>query len=111
MGILIYNPGDPTQHTPVYSTNAAGNTSWSGKHVSELTAMDLVAILQFCRDEASRLGWNDANAGRADCKRINPFDARLLGGYPHEEWAAHYKRGVCGFAEAVSAPDEFHPSS
>jgi hypothetical protein len=43
---------------PEYFSNTTGNASWSGKHVDELTAMQAVAILVFCEDEARRQGWN-----------------------------------------------------
>lgn len=93
MGVLVWPVGDPTQWTPMYTTNTTGASPWSGKHVSELTAVDLVAILDFCRSEGGRTGWNDALNGRSDPERSSPFHAQLLGGYPYREWIEHY---LCG---------------
>lgn len=104
MGILIRTVGDATVWTPKYFTNTYGETSWGGKHVSELMAIDLIAILDFCRDEGSRLGWNDANNGKADPDHSNPFHAELLGGYPHREWIEQYMTGVERFEEASDGP-------
>ncbi|WP_148278632.1 hypothetical protein [Burkholderia sp. KJ006] len=94
MGVLVRTVGDPTEWTPSYFTNAAGETRWSGKHVSELTAVDLVVILDFCVNEGGRVGWNDANNGNIDASRSNPFHPQLLGGYPHREWLESYSRGA-----------------
>ncbi|MBC8641615.1 hypothetical protein IAG25_32850 [Caballeronia sp. EK] len=102
MGILVRNIGDPKEWTPDYSTNATGGTSWGGKHVSMLTATDLVALLDFCRGEASRVGWNDAANSRTDVAASNPFHAELLGGYPHREWATYYVEGICEHTMAAS---------
>lgn len=92
MGILVRTIGDPTEWTPIYFTNSEGNTGWSGKHASELSAVDLVAILDFCRAEGGRLGWNDAKNSECNADLDNPFHPELLGGYPHREWAEHYLR-------------------
>lgn len=95
MGILIRNSGDPKEWTPDYSTNATGGSRWGGKHASELTALEFVALLDFCREEASRVGWNDAANGRTDVDARNPFHPDLLGGYPYHEWATYYVQGIC----------------
>ncbi|KAA0998625.1 hypothetical protein FVF58_43655 [Paraburkholderia panacisoli] len=103
MGVLIQTVDDPAQNTPMYSTNATGGKTWGGRHVSELTASDLVAVLDFCRHEATRVGWNDANNGQTDVHRSNPFDPELLGGYPYREWTACYLQGIREHALATVA--------
>jgi hypothetical protein len=102
MGILTSSKADPREWTPVYSTNVSGCTSWSGKHISEMTALDLVALFDFCCNEASRIGWNDAASSRIDVDASNPFHFELLGGYPHREWAIHYMQGVSEQTTAAS---------
>lgn len=94
MGILVRPVGDPRKWTPDYSTNAGWSAAWGGKHVSQLTALDLVALFEFCGKEASRVGWNDAASSNTDVDASNPFHAELLGGYPYREWASHYVQGI-----------------
>lgn len=94
MCAIIRDGSDPQEWTPQCTTNGA---SWSGKHVSELAALDLVAILEFCKNEGSRVGPNDAAPGQTDVGASNPFHADLLGGYPYREWASHYIRGISEF--------------
>lgn len=86
--------GDPKEWTPKRLTNGA---NWGGKHVSELTALDLVAILEYCNNEASRVGRSDAAVGQTDVDASNPFHLDLLGGYPYREWANQYIRGIHEF--------------
>jgi hypothetical protein len=94
MGTLVRQVGDPAEVTPEISSNAHGIESWGGVHVLELTALDLVSMLQFCRSEGWRKGWNDSNQNRVGQDREGPFDADLLGGFPAEEWTRSYDRGV-----------------
>lgn len=95
MGVHIRSSGNPREWTPEYSTNATGGMSWGGRHASELTALDLVALLDFCREEGSRVGWNAAVNKRTDVNGSNPFHPELLGGYPYSEWATYYVQGIC----------------
>ena len=93
MGFHVEQVGDPTEWTPKFCANAVGAASWGGKHVSDLSAEDLVAMLDFCREEAWRQGWNSSIYGRVDLE-YNLFDEELLGGYPYAEWKRSYRRGV-----------------
>lgn len=51
---------NPTEYVPRILFNHCGSLGWSGRRVSELTGMEVVAILEFCRSEGSRQGWNDS---------------------------------------------------
>jgi hypothetical protein len=104
MGVLIRNSGDPGERTPEYSTNATGGTSWGGKHSCELSALDLIALLDFCREEGSRVGWNDAANNRPDVAASNSFHPDLLGGYPYREWATYYVQGICEHTTVACEP-------
>lgn len=94
MGTLIRQVGDPAEVTPEISSNALGCAPWGGVHVQELTAMDFVDVLRFCRSEGWRLGWNDSLNNRVGENRQGPFHAELLGGFPADEWTRSYERGV-----------------
>lgn len=100
MAVANQNVGDPKERTPEYPTPEGGRADWSGKHVSELTALDLVALLQFCCEEAPRSGWRDASTGQTDVVAGNPFHVELLGGFPLREWASHYVQGIRDFTLA-----------
>ena len=92
MGCHTERTTDPANRTPRFFFNSCGYVSWGGKHTDELTAADLVEILEFCRSEAQRQGYNDAKQGFV--KAVNPFDSMLLGGFPCREWADSYDMGV-----------------
>lgn len=111
MGLLVIQNRDPSI-TPVISTNAGGQVHWSGLHERALEACDVVRILDFCRSEGRDTGWNDALQGcvqpieklRGRAASANWFHPELLGGYPHEEFARSYERGVQQFRESGCAP-------
>ncbi|MDU4254553.1 hypothetical protein [Pseudomonas sp.] len=91
---LIRQGDDPANSTPSVFSNSSGLTSWSGRHVSELSGSDVVAILEYCTAEGYRRGWNDAHNDQVQEPVAAPFHADLLGGYPAREWTASYWDGV-----------------
>ena len=110
MGLLVRQHRDPDV-TPETSTNAGGRFHWSGLHESVRAACDGVLILDFCRSEGRNMGWNDAlydrvfrtEELRGPGASGNLFHPELLGGYPHEEFARSYERGVQQFRESGCA--------
>jgi hypothetical protein len=89
---------NPKKHTPSIYSEAFGYMSWGGRRAKELNAKDVVMLLEFCKEEGSRQGWNDeALHCKPKRKRENergPFHPKLLGGFPFEEWKRSYLRGV-----------------
>lgn len=85
---------NPAEVLPDYFTNSGGSASWAGRKVKELSGPDVIAVLQFCQTEGWRQGWNDARSNRVGAQQKGPFDARLLGGFPAEEWERSYLLGV-----------------
>lgn len=94
MGYHVQQDKDPTEYIPKVFFNATGGEPWGGCHVSELTGMDVVSILEFCQSEAWRQGWNDSVQGRVCTNVKGPFHPELLGGFPYQEWIRNYHRGV-----------------
>lgn len=97
MGSLVIPAENPNEVLPTVSFNASGQTAWSGKHVADLTGLDVIAILVFCRNEGYRRGWNDAIYNRdssGEASSDGPFPCALLGGFPSDEWQYSYQRGV-----------------
>lgn len=85
--------GTPT-HAPCFSDNARGTQPWSGKSVQELTAIDLVDMLDFCVEEGARRGWNDEHYQRFDeDEAAMMFHPDFLRGYPYAYWTGWYTRG------------------
>jgi len=109
MGFHVEYADDPEQTTPRVFSNACGYQRWGGIHESLLSAFDLVDILNYCRDEGFRQGWNNALNRRCDGDR-GPFDQRLLGGFPAAEWRRYYRFGQAAYAgQSVSPGQESEP--
>lgn len=89
---VVRQVGDTVEVTPEISSIALGFAPWGGVNVLELAALDLVAMLQFCRAEGWRKGWNDPLNNRVGQDREGPFHAELLAGFPAEEWTRSYER-------------------
>lgn len=99
MGFLVIPADNPSEVLPDVSSNAAGRTAWSGKHVADLSGADVIAIFMYCRSEAYRQGWNDAIYKRNSSDQ-GPFPSELLGGLPAEQWNYHYQQGVAECRDA-----------
>lgn len=91
---IVQQSNDPTEYVPSIFFNHCGFMAWSGRHVSELTGMEVVSILEFCQREGSRQGWNDSLYDRVGEREAGPFHQDLLGGFPAQEWARSYRTGV-----------------
>lgn len=97
------------EFAPDYITSI-GRPAWAGKYVADLSALDLVHILQFCRDEAWRMGWNDKVSNRVDAAHSNVFHQDFLAGYPYQEWMQHYERGVLEQEQFQRKASSSHPA-
>lgn len=78
---------------PEYFNNATGQASWSGKHVDELTAKQVIEILVFCEDEARRQGWNAELRGDRTNRDEFMFHPEFLDGHPHGWWNFYHQIG------------------
>lgn len=97
MGSIVENGG--LGCAPTVSDSTVGTQPWSGKHQDKLTADDVMDIIEFCRIEAYRRGWNDYLYSRVGVDESNIFDKRFACGLPHESWKKHYVIGVYESAE------------
>jgi hypothetical protein len=91
MSLITY--GDANTAPQIFD-NARGMQPWSGKRADELTANDLLDILEFCENEAWRKGWNDEQQGIARPERAAlVFHPDFLRGWPHVYWVGYYEDG------------------
>ncbi|KSQ21751.1 hypothetical protein APB26_32745 [Pseudomonas aeruginosa] len=102
---LITKAHNPAEVLPDYFTNSGGSASWAGRKVNELSGLEVIAILQLCRTEGWRQGWNDAQNNQVGAQQTGPFHAALLDGFPSEEWERSYLRGVLE-QQTPDEPDE-----
>lgn len=70
----------------------------------DLSPKELAELLDFCRNEGARRGWNDAVANRRTGDSA-PFHPALLNGEPYAEWNEAYYVGAEQHA-MVAADDE-----
>lgn len=98
---LIMHDEVPHEVTPYISCSRTGSESWGGRHVSELSGPDVVSILEFCKREGSRQGWNDAQKKKIGQREEGPFHRNLLGGFPATEWKDSYRLGAEAFLHDV----------
>lgn len=92
--MIIEQSDKPQTITPKVFFNSSGWEVWGGKPAAGLTADELSALWNFCRDEGSRQGWNDAARGALGLDQDGPFDLALLDGVPAAQWRSHYWAGV-----------------
>lgn len=79
---------------------------WGGRLASKLTGLEVVAILEFCRSEGSRQGYNDAHSDRIDSGLKGPFHPELLGGFPAQVWEASYFEGITEFRDSQAVDED-----
>jgi hypothetical protein len=89
-----------------------GIPRWSGKRAADLTADDLIDILEFCTSDAGCRGWTDELVKIAEtAPATNVFHPEFLRGYPYRWWCQHYdtgrrqyrhEKGVREFHEAIA---------
>jgi len=92
--MIIEFSDEPQTTTPKVFFNSSGWEVWGGKPAAALTDDEISALLNFCRREGSRQGFNDANRGTLGLNQDGPFDLALLDGLPAAEWRSHYWAGV-----------------
>lgn len=98
MGTLVFFSADPAV-LPSVSSNAQGETSWSGLPVAQLTPQLMEDLYRYCLAEGRRQGWNDVVNDRVGCSRNGPFHQDLLNGEPLRIWQQSYDDGVREHAE------------
>lgn len=91
--MIIEFSDEPQTTTPKVFSNSTGWESWGGKTAADLSPQAFSDLLDFCRDEGSRRGWNDAVANRVN-RNDSPFHSELLNGVPYSEWVSAYSAGV-----------------
>jgi hypothetical protein len=84
-------------HAPVWTSNDGSTESWSGKHEADLTARELLAILQFCKREGAKSGRHDAAKGVLKTEDGHIFHPHFCDGYPHREWLIAYRKGASDY--------------
>lgn len=91
--MIIEYADDPETTTPGVFLNSTGWQDWGGKAAMDLSGKELAELLDFCRYEGTRRGWNDAVANRCRSESA-PFHPDLLNGVPYAEWNEAYTAGA-----------------
>lgn len=91
---LITQHERPAEHAPTVFFNHCGRMPWSGRHDSAFTGLELVELLQFCKQEGHRQGRIDAIQSRVGHREEAPFHQGFMGGYPKALWERSYWDGV-----------------
>jgi len=106
---LIRQEGDPALCTPHIFYNHSGAKRWGGRLASELTGLEVIEILQYCRSEGDRQGNLDAHYGREGAMQAGPFHPKLLGGFPAQEWECSYLSGVMDYRDQLLESEDEDP--
>lgn len=93
MGVLILGCNRPDA-APEFFFNQAPPPVWNGREPGTLTSTEVVALIQFCSEEAWRQGYNDASNSRVADTIANPFHPEFLEGRAHAQWAQSYAEGA-----------------
>ncbi len=78
---------------PVYIPDNEQAPAWCSKPATDLSAEEVKALGEFCRQQGWEAGWDDGLARVVHVDGRSPFHPDFIGGAANELWRLSYRRG------------------